>query len=371
MAPPYTPRVDRIRLDGNVLWFTMGVSLLVAGLVGLAPALQAWSRRTGDTLKGGLGGSFAGIALRRPHRLRSALVVLEVLLAVIVVVGGALMGRSFYKLMSVSTGLDASYVLTMRVGFSDLIRKDWATKSPMAAEDVLDGIRSLPGVQRAVISDGGPFSGGLGIGHYPGSGRSGLYVEGRQGDQLPGDEWIFSNSVTQGYFAALGIRLLKGRDFEPGDMTSRVAIVSQGFVRKYISGNPLGKRFSISEDEDGQHSWMEIIGVVNDVRDRAVKEPSCPLFYRPFGSNSEGFEIIVQTSVKSHALDPGNNARGSIRGPGSANHAYRDGGSDPRQFRRRAKIPDGARGIVRRPRINSGDHRDLRCDLVFRRPADP
>ena len=60
----------------------------------------------------------------------------------------------------------------------------------------------------------------------------------------------------------------------------------------------------------------------------------------------------------------------SVRGPGCANQPYRDAGSDPRQFRRRTEIPDGARGIVRRPRIASGDHRGLRRDLLFRRPAD-
>jgi putative ABC transport system permease protein len=306
LAPPNTPRVDFVRLGGNVLWFTMGVSLLVAVLVGLAPALQASSRRTGGTLKGALGGSFAGIAMMGPHRLRSALLVLEVLLAVIVVVGGALMGRSFYKLMSVTTGLSGNRVLTMHVRFSDLVctQKDRATKCPTAAQNVLDGIRSLSGVQRAALSHGGPFSGASTTGHYPGSGRSGLYVEGRRGDQLLADQWIIGGSVTPGYFAALGIRLLKGRDFEPGDLTSRAAIVSQGFARKYILGDPLGKRFSTNEDEDGGHSWMEIVGVVNDVRDRAVKESPIPVYYTPFASYDYGFEIIAQSSANPMPLVP-------------------------------------------------------------------
>jgi putative ABC transport system permease protein len=296
LAPPNTPRVDFIRLDGNALWFTMGASLLVAVLVGLAPGLQASSRRTGDTLKGALGGSFAGIAMSRPHRLRSALVVLEVLLAVIVVVGGALMGRSFYKLMSVSTGLSANGVLTMHVRFSDLVcaRKDRATKCLPAAQRVLDGIRSLQGVQRAALSFGGPLRGGLATYRYPCSGPVGLYVEGRRGDQLPAGQGIFGNAVTPGYFTALGIRLLKGRDFEPGDPTSGVAIVSEGFARKYIPGDPLGKRFTTNEDKDGQHSWMEIVGVVNDVRDRAMRASPLPVYYKPF-AGEKGFEIIAQT----------------------------------------------------------------------------
>ncbi len=212
------------------------------------------------------------------------------------------MGRSFYKLMSVNTGVSASQVLTMRVGFSDLIRKDWATKSTMAAEEVVNEIRSLPQVQQAALCLGGPLNGGMSIGHYPGSGKSGLYVEGQQGDQLSGDQRIIQSSVTPGYFAALSIRILTGRDFEPGDMTSPVAIVSQGFARKYISGNPLGKRFSISEDKDGHHRWMEIVGLVNDVRDRAINEPLSPVYYTPLVSNSQGFEIIAQISANPMTL---------------------------------------------------------------------
>jgi putative ABC transport system permease protein len=307
LAPPNTPRMDFIRLDGNVLWFTMGISLLVAVLVGLAPALQASSRRTGGTLKEGLGGSFARVAMKPSHRLRSALVVLEVLLAVIVVVGGALMGRSFYKLMSLSTGFSAKHVLTMQVRFSDLIcnNKDMATKCSLAAEDVLDRIRSLPGVQRAALSLGGPFSGGFSTGHYAGSGRSGLYVEGQRGDQLPADQWIFGRDVTPGFFAALGIRLLKGRHFEPRDSTSRVAIVSEGFARRYIPGDPLGKRFSTNEDKDGNHPWMEIVGVVNDVRDRAVQESPGPAYYRLFALDGNvSFRIIAQTSANPMPLAP-------------------------------------------------------------------
>ncbi len=299
IAPPYTPRLDRIRLDANVLGFTMGISLLVAVLVGLAPALQASSRRTGDALRGGLGGAFAGNRMRPSHRLRSALVVLEVLLAVIVVVGGALMGRSFYRLMSVNTGVSARHVLKMQVRLSDLVcnNEDRATNCQTAARDVLDGIRSLPGVQQAALSDGGPFSGGMGIGHYPGSGRSGLYFEGLEGNQLPEDQWITCRSVTPGFFDALGIRLLKGRGFEPKDLNSRVAIVSQAFARKYMPGDPLGKRFSINEDEDGRHSWMEIVGVVNDVRDRAVRELPSPVYYKPLVFiGTEGFGVIAQTS---------------------------------------------------------------------------
>ncbi|HEV2224259.1 MAG TPA: ABC transporter permease [Candidatus Acidoferrales bacterium] len=339
IAPPYTPRVDHIRLDGNVLWFTMGLSLLAAVLVGLAPALHASSRRMGGTLKGGLGGSFAGVATSRSHRLRRALVVLEVALAVIVVAGGALMARSFYKLMRVNTGVRADHVLTMRVQLPNLVcsgkggtkakqlgskqasqrkRKRQADSdadqsaatacAALATRNVLDGIRSLPGVQRAALSFGGPLQGGMMISaeHYPGEPPgSGLYVEGRQGNQITSGG-ISERSVTPGFFATLDIHLLKGRDFGLGDLNnSRVAIVSQGFASKYIQGNPLGKRFSTSEDKDGHHEWMAIVGVVNDVRDRAVHEwVSGPAYYVPFWFAGDQCQVIVRTSSNPMAMVP-------------------------------------------------------------------
>jgi len=344
IAPPYTPRVDHIRLDGNVLWFTMGMSLLAAVLVGLVPALHASSRRMGGTLKGGLGSSFAGVTTRRSHRLRSALVVLEVALAVIVVAGGALMARGFYKLTRVDTGVRADHVVTMSVQLPDLAcndkggakdrqlggkkasertrkRKRHADSNAeqstatdecaaLATKNVLDGIRSLPGVQRAALSESGPLQGGADTPaeHYPGEPPGvGLYIEGRQGNQLTAGG-IWGRDVTPSFFGTLGIRLLKGRDFGPGDLRNSppVVIVSQGFARKYIPGNPLGKRFSISEDKDGHHQWMEIVGVVNDVRDHAVKEffPGRAVYYTPFWLANNQWEIIVRTSANPMAIVP-------------------------------------------------------------------
>jgi putative ABC transport system permease protein len=305
LAPPYAPRVDRIVLDGHVLWFTAGTSLLVAVLVGLPPALQASSRRTDDGLKAGAGGFFGGFTTRRPHRLRSALVVLEVLLAVVLVVGAALMGRSFYRLMSVNTGVSANNVLMMNVRFSQGVcsQQRWSTTCPMAAAAVLDGIRALPGVRRTALSEGGPFSGGEATGHYEGSGRSGLYIEGLGGDQLRGDQWIYGRLVSPGFFSTLGIRLVSGRDFEPGDSTARAAIVSEGFARKYLPGNPIGKRFSTNGDRPD--SWMKVAGVVNDVRNRAVGGPPGEVYYMPFVFNhNEGFTVVTQASADPLPLVP-------------------------------------------------------------------
>jgi predicted permease len=308
MAPSYTPRLDQIRLDGHVLGFTLGVSLLVAVMVGLAPALEVTSRRAAGTLGGGLSGSFAGIGMRRTHRLRSGLVVFEVLLAMIIVVGGALMGRSFYKLMNLDTGVHASHVITMRVGLSSAVCSDklGVKKCALAGKDLLDGIRSIPGIQQAALTDGGPLEGGFPIlaQHYPGGPASvGLYVEGVQGNQLKSGA-IDDRFVTPRFFEALEIRILKGRGFETRDLGNRhLAIVSQSFARKYVPGNPLGKGFRTCEDKNCDQ--MRIVGVVNDVRDRAVKEfVSGPVFYTPLGFGNPQYEAVARTSASPMPIVP-------------------------------------------------------------------
>ena len=311
MAPPYTPRVDYIRLDANLVWFTLGISLFAAILAGLAPALHATSRRVGATLRGGLSGSFAGVTMGKSHRFRNTLVVLEVALAMIVVVGGALMARSFHKLITLDTGVHANNVITMSVRLSESVcnGKNWDTACLLAGENIFDGIRALPGVQKAALSTvGGPLRGGWVTTSfdYPGKPRGvGLYVDGERGNQLTSGN-IVGKSVTPDFFAALGMRILKGHDFGLKDLNnSRVAIVSESFARKYIPGNPLGRRFSTDEDNHGHHQWMQVIGVVNDVRDRAVNEfASGPMYYTPMSLPGNRLTVIVRAAANPASMAP-------------------------------------------------------------------
>jgi predicted permease len=302
LAPPNTPRVDLIQLNGRALCFTMGLSLLVAFMVGLAPAFQATSRRIAVSLKESLSSSLAGATIRKRHYLGSALVVAEVLLATILTVGGALMARSYCNLMGEDTGVSTEHAVTMRVEFSDLVctfRDDTdyeaqEQKCRLAGHEALDRIQQIPGVERAAMSLGGPFYGGV---LFRQSEEIGIFVDNLRENKLRAGEWVNPRPVTQEYFAALGIRLLKGRGFKPGD--TRAVIINESFARKYISGNPLGKRFSIDRNRP---SWMEIIGVVNDTRDRSVSQEAFKLtqaaYYEPLqGIGSSGIAVNVQTST--------------------------------------------------------------------------
>jgi putative ABC transport system permease protein len=293
LAPSGIPRLDRIHLDRNVLWFTLAISLLTALLFGLLPAFQASSRRMGSALKQALGDSFAGPPERQRQPLRNALVVVEVALAVVLVICGTLLARSLNKLMQIDPGVRAEHVLAMTVRPSNLFcdPNNWRATCLPVVRNLLDGIGALPTVERTALTEGGPLKGGF-VRDTPA-----LMVEGLEGGQsYRGIE----RSVTPGFFAVMGIRLMAGRDFASADLTNNapVAIVSDAFARKYVSGNPLGRRFSAWNDVNGHPEWAQIIGVVNDVRDRALRNPfeGDGPYYRPFQYSGNRFSVVTRTS---------------------------------------------------------------------------
>ena len=282
IAPPYTPRIERVRLDSNVLWFTLGISLLAAVLFGIAPALQASARRMGHGIKEGLGGSFAAGAPRQRRLLRGSLVAAEVSLAVIVVLGAALMVRSFEKLMHVDTGIRTDHVLTMHVMFSHAVcgmKTSDACVGPY--EDVLRRIQSLSGVQSAAISQGFALMGGSYV-------VDDLYVEGSPDNRMATKgatigPYLSHHTITPSYFETVGIRLLQGRDFTNADTdtSDHVAIVNRKFASDFLTGNPLGQRIAVKKDKAGNPQWMQIVGVVSDDRDTSLKKDPEPLYYQP------------------------------------------------------------------------------------------
>jgi putative ABC transport system permease protein len=327
IAPPGTPRLDHVILDSRVLFFTGGISILAAILFGLAPAMQAASRRVGSAVTGEFGSSFARVAGRQRHWLRTALIISEVALALILATGGVLMGRSFYKLLRLDSGTQADRVLTMSVKLSDsACQKNHDTNCALTLRSIIDDARALPGVlQTAASVWSSPFNDGIRVegSHYPGEPLGvGLYIEGAPENRIS-NGGIGERYVTSGFFSALGMRLLRGRDFEPSDLRPntplktktasedyctpddpRMAIVSESFARTYVTGDPIGKRFSTCRDKDGASLWTEIIGVVNDVRDHSLKKYAPSLaYYVPF-STGNSWVLVVRTSSDPTAIAP-------------------------------------------------------------------
>jgi len=279
IAPPGTPRLDRMRLDASVLWFTFAVSVLAAILFGLFPALQAAMSRAGEAIEGGLS-AMAAMAARKRRFWRNCLLAVEVALAAVLLVGGALVAQSFQRLMRVETGVRADHALTMWVELSDAACQPTCE---MATKSILDGVNSLPGVERAAF--GGPSGGGQPV-----------LVE---GSQVERPYYGTVRDVTTGYFQAAGIRLLMGRDFGPAERKGAV-IVSKDFADRYIGPAPLGKRYSMSFG--GQRAWFEVVGVVNTRTRARTRYRSDPPIFELFSALGNHLQITARSTGDPMAL---------------------------------------------------------------------
>ena len=292
--PAGIPRVSAVTLDLRVLIFTAVVALFTSVLFGLAPALRAMRVDLTDSLKDGGQGSSSGGARQR---FRSALVVVEMALAVVLLVGAGLMLRSIWALQRVPIGFDPSGVLTMRVA---LPAASYASPEQVVVfyQKLMDRVRVLPGVRSAGAARSLPL--GSTIGDY------GLRVEGYvppPGTNSKGDWQI----VTDGYLEAMGERIVKGRAFTPADTsdTQLVALVNEELVRRYLPGrDPIGARLKIGGG--GDRPWVTVVGVVADVKHNDIRGMVKEKFYIPHTQwhKSAGNPIRAMSIVVKSSTDP-------------------------------------------------------------------
>jgi predicted permease len=304
ITPTDLPEHGHFVLNANILWFTLAVSLLTGILFGLAPALQASSRRVGGAIRDGFG-SLAGTSSRRPRRLRSALVVVEIALAVILVIGATLVARSFMKLTAVKLGFRTDHIVTMDANFSksvcDRSNPKMVAGCKAAVAQVLGNMRQIQEVQRAAVASDVPLAGwNLAIE---------LKIEGQaQEISINSGEKIGKRSISPGYFRALGIPLLSGREFTDADTvgSQRVVIVNEAFARKYLGDNPLGHRISTDEDKEGNAEWMQVVGVVATAHDMNLEGVPAGEFYLPFAQTDyfPGANFIARTLADPTVMIP-------------------------------------------------------------------
>ncbi|MFB3827659.1 MAG: ABC transporter permease [Bryobacteraceae bacterium] len=266
LAPKEVPRLEGVGLNLPVLGFALGLSLATALLFGLAPALAAAGADVSAGLREGARGSSAGPL---HGRLRNLLAVCEISLAVVLVAGAVLLGRSFLRLRAVDPGLDPSNLLTMRV----LLSGPQAAGPARVAffEQALERIRALPGVRAAGTVSFLPVTGF-------GSGAT-FWVEGQPPPATRPVALV--RAADPGYFEAAGIPLRHGRGFtqlDRGD-APRVVVVSQSLARQIFPGqNPIGRRLSM----DFRHPVSaEIVGVAGDVRAESVRAEPLATIYCP------------------------------------------------------------------------------------------
>jgi predicted permease len=266
LAPADTPRLDEIRLDGAVLFFSLAASTAAGLLAGLVPALQVTQPHLMQVLTNGSGGT-----AQRP-RARSALVVVEAALAFILAVGAGLMIRTISGLLEVPTGLASpERVLVADV---DLPQSRYpADRIVTLARDLLQRLSAASGVQSAAL-----------VTNVPLESRSraefGFDVEGEPSlpGQAPKAEIVFASP---GYLETMGIPLLRGRDLQWTDVKSapHVVLINEAFVRRFFpNGEPLGRRIDHLVGPDDP--WT-IAGVIGDVHTQGLDRAPVPLILVP------------------------------------------------------------------------------------------
>ncbi|MFL6207319.1 MAG: ABC transporter permease [Pyrinomonadaceae bacterium] len=271
LAPVGTPRVEEIGLDLRVVGFTCAVAFVTGVLFGLAPALQASKTDLNTALKEGGRASSDG---PRRQRLRGLLVAAEFALALMLLVSAGLLVKSYARIQAVSPGFDPEHILTMRLVLPDTKYKDLGAQRTFY-DSLFARLRALPGVEAVGGNNLLPFAGG-------GGSRS-MLIEGQPvppGAPHPEEQLRF---VTPGYFAALHIPLLRGRDFsaEDTDTAPPVAVVSRAMAARYWPGaEAVGKRIAYSGiGQGGTPKWIEIVGVVGDIKHRSLAEAERPMIY--------------------------------------------------------------------------------------------
>jgi len=268
LSPTILPRASEIAIDGRALGFTALIAILTGILFGLAPAIALSKTDLASALREGGRGNALGF---RRNRLRSALVVGEVALALVLLSGAGLLMRSFYQLQSIDPGFDSRSVLTFR---TNLPGAKYKTDEQQAAfyTRALDQIRSLPGVSVAGAAQIFPLAGDDYILSFVQIGKPPVAV----GNQPSAAYYV----ATPGYFSALRIPLKRGRDFNEHDDAAAppVAIISEGMARGfYPNEDPLGQRIQVGNGSKP----AEIVGIAGDVRDQALETAGRATVYEP------------------------------------------------------------------------------------------
>jgi predicted permease len=276
------PNIVRIPIDGWVLGFALSLCLFTSLVFGIVPALQLCAKPNQVLKESGRG--LAGVP---GSRFRSALVIVELALSLILLTAAGLTLRTFRYLLSEDLGFSPDHVLTMRVlPLSTKYKSD--AERLRFAEETLQGIRSVPGVQAAGIVTFLPLSG------WEGRRGVALKSEGLPLNQRPVALW---SAATPDYFRAMSIPLLSGRTFAEQDRPGapNVAIISQSLATRLTPrSDPVGQQIVV-DDVEGP---VEIVGVVGDVRQSGATSSRSPELYLAFAQNpAPVFCYAIRTAV--------------------------------------------------------------------------
>ena len=295
----YLPRAADIAVDRWALFFTIAVSVLCGVGTGLTPAWRLSNTNTNDELKNrGRGVETGGT------QARSALVVAEVALALVLLAGAGLLMRTLWALQSVNTGFDARGLLTASLSIPG---KKFVNPAQAVSfyQRIQEHVRNIPGVQSAALVDSLPISGGS---------MQPVAIEGRPVAAMADQPEVAVRIISADYFKTMRIRVLKGREFSEADSAERprVAVVSRSMAAKFWpNGDALGRHLTLSFFDEPAR---EIVGIVDDVKMETLEAQSeSPALYYPvaqvgmpkaqFGDfRAPYLNVVARTSLKAESL---------------------------------------------------------------------
>jgi predicted permease len=305
LSPDALPRAAELgeaaAIDYRILAFTLGCAVVTGLVFGLLPALQVSRIDLNSTLKEGSSRSATG----RHHHTRNALVVAETALALVLLVGAALLIRTFASLRSVEAGFDPARVLSFETSLGGTKYRTSASMDRLTRE-IGRRLQTVPGVIAAANVPFLPLEGGFGLGfdivgqpppEGEGSGRNA--------------SWMY---VSDSYFEVLGIPLRRGRLLGERDTAGSpsVVIVNEAFAKQYFAnGDPIGQQIEIGKPmgPDFAEGPREIVGIVGDVKEAGLGSPAPPVMYIPLSQVRDTFielnnKLIPTTWVVKTAGSP-------------------------------------------------------------------
>ncbi|MFL6333871.1 MAG: ABC transporter permease [Pyrinomonadaceae bacterium] len=305
LSPATVPRLAETSIDGRVFFFALGVSILTGLVFGLAPALQASKTDLAESLKEG---GRSGSAGARRNRLRSALVVAEVALSLVLLVGAGLLIKSFRQLVTTDPGYTPARVLAVTVALNTQKFKDEESRAGYFRAAVAR-ITQLPGVESAGLTRLLPL------------GRSDIFnsfnIAGRA-PFAPGETHSArSYTVSPDYFRVLGVPLRRGRAFAESDgkNSNPVIVVNESFVSRFFPGQePLGQHVILDGPDDKPLPPREVVGVVGNVRFQRFDDEERPEYYIPFEQAPTAVTQVVVRARSGDAAALTSSVRAALKG---------------------------------------------------------
>jgi predicted permease len=287
VGPTSIPRLREVTIEPSILALALGLCLLAAIVVTTMPVIHALTADLSTSLREGALISASGFGLLRGNRSQHLFALCQIAIVVILVAGFGLFARSLSTLLTIDVGFDPRHLLA-------LVLDDRGRKQP-AIERMLEEVSTLPGVEAAAITSLPPHL-GLEI-------ATKFLVERASGEWVPSED-LSQRSVSPRFFETMRIPLVRGRDFTTKDRRGApyVMIVNEAFARQFWPHeNPIGRRVNLSTDRTatqaiGKPTYVEVVGVVGNVRDIRLSTPPQPEVYYPIWQSGAGNHgLLVRT----------------------------------------------------------------------------